>query len=464
MARSLVFPAFRPIGTQGLEVESFNRDALAGHGALSHAQPLLDQGPAGLPVVYTMDAGGFDIVVNGDHLLSWGVEPADVQDAALRNLAAWSAGAAWVVEESGARRLVSSQTGEGWDAVRIILPESLVRCPPSSAVTDDPGRAPERHRSPPDRRAPATTSSPPCSPISCRAVGWRDEPIDAACSSSSTVGSSSSAGLTPPVDGRSGDGPRTLRSAPRDRRRDCYDHARPARCAECIDGGDDGNRSGIPFDCQGSFRAVILTGAGRAFCAGQDLRERLEPDAAPLAVEVRERYNPIIRQMRSLDQPIVGAINGVAAGAGASLAFACDLRVAAENASFLLAFGRIGLVPDSGATWLLPRLVGPAKAAELALLGDSFSAADAERFGLVARVVPAGSLEETARDMATRLASLAPQALALTKRALQRSWSVDLDEALEDEAFRQGIAGATADHAEGLAAFLDKRPPRFTGE
>jgi 2-(1,2-epoxy-1,2-dihydrophenyl)acetyl-CoA isomerase len=213
-----------------------------------------------------------------------------------------------------------------------------------------------------------------------------------------------------------------------------------------------------------SVRAVVLTGAGRAFCAGQDLRERLEPDAAPLAVELRERYNPIIRAMRSLDQPIVGAINGVAAGAGASLAFACDVRVAAEGASFLLAFGRIGLVPDSGATWLLPRLVGPAKAAELALLGDAFPAADAERFGLVARVVPADGLAEAAREVAARLASMAPRALALTKRALQRAWSVDLEEALEDEAFRQGIAGATSDHAEGLAAFLEKRPPRFTGE
>jgi 2-(1,2-epoxy-1,2-dihydrophenyl)acetyl-CoA isomerase len=213
-----------------------------------------------------------------------------------------------------------------------------------------------------------------------------------------------------------------------------------------------------------SVRAVVLTGAGRAFCAGQDLKERLEPDAAPLAVEVRERYNPIITAMRAMDQPIVGAINGVAAGAGASLAFACDLRLAAEGASFVLAFGRIGLVPDSGATWFLPRLVGPAKAAEVALLGDSFSAVDAERFGLVARVVPADALAAEAQAMAARLAALAPRALALTKRALQRSWSVELDEALEDEAYRQGIAGATADHAEGLAAFLEKRPPRFTGE
>lgn len=145
-ARSLVFPAFRPVGTQGLAVESFSREALTGHGSLSHAQPLLDQGPAGLPVVYTIDAGGFDIVVNGDHLLSWGVEPSDVQDAAMGNLAGWSANAAWVVEESGQRRLVSSQTGEGWDAVRILLPESLERL---AAELEGFGRIliglPERH-------------------------------------------------------------------------------------------------------------------------------------------------------------------------------------------------------------------------------------------------------------------------------------------------------------------------------
>ena len=211
-------------------------------------------------------------------------------------------------------------------------------------------------------------------------------------------------------------------------------------------------------------RAVVLTGAGRAFCAGQDLKERFQPDAAPLAVELRERYNPIIAAMRRLDQPIVGAINGVAAGAGASIAFACDIRVAAEGASFVLAFGRIGLVPDSGATWFLPRLVGAAKAAELALLGETLSAAGAERFGLVARVVPAEALADEAKAMAVRLAGLAPRALALTKRALEWNASLGLDAALEDEAYRQGIAGATADHAEGLAAFLEKRPPRFSGE
>jgi 2-(1,2-epoxy-1,2-dihydrophenyl)acetyl-CoA isomerase len=211
-------------------------------------------------------------------------------------------------------------------------------------------------------------------------------------------------------------------------------------------------------------RAVILTGAGRAFCAGQDLRERLEPDAAPLGVEVRERYNPIILAMRALPKPIVGAINGVAAGAGASLAMACDIRIASEGASFALAFGRVGLVPDSGATWFLPRLVGGTRAAELALLGDPVSAADSVRLGLVGRVVPADQLATEARSVAARLAAGAPRAMALTKRALDGSWDRDLEAALEEEANLQDMAGRTNDHAEGLAAFMDKRPPRFTGD
>jgi len=211
-------------------------------------------------------------------------------------------------------------------------------------------------------------------------------------------------------------------------------------------------------------RAVILTGAGRAFCAGQDLRERLEPDAAPLGVEVRERYNPIIRAMRGLPKPIVGAINGVAAGAGASLAMACDIRVASDAASFALAFGRVGLIPDSGATWFLPRLVGAARAAELALLNDPVSAADAVRLGLVGRVVPAADLAAEAKSIAARLAAGAPQAIALTKRALNAAWDHDLEAALEYEAHLQDLAGRTSDHREGMAAFMEKRPPRFSGE
>ena len=220
----------------------------------------------------------------------------------------------------------------------------------------------------------------------------------------------------------------------------------------------------LAFATDDAVRAVVLTGAGRAFCAGQDLHERLGPDALPLADEIRARYNPLIRAMRALPKPIVAAVNGVAAGAGASLAFACDIRIAAEDASFLLAFGRVGLIPDSGATWLLPRLIGGAKAAELALTTDPLSAVDAERLGLVARVVPAADLLPEAGALARRLAAAAPVALALTKEALERSWTASFDEQLELEADLQGRAGSTADHAEGLSAFIERRRPSFRGE
>jgi 2-(1,2-epoxy-1,2-dihydrophenyl)acetyl-CoA isomerase len=212
-----------------------------------------------------------------------------------------------------------------------------------------------------------------------------------------------------------------------------------------------------------SVRAVILTGAGRAFCAGQDLAERRLPDAPPLDEELRQRYEPIIRAMVELDRPIIAAINGVAAGAGASLALACDLRVAAESARFVLAFSRIALVPDSGATWFLPRIVGSARAAELALLDTPLDAATAERVGLVSRVVPDDELLPTATTMAADLAERAPQAIAAAKRLLREAWTTDLEGALEAERKAQGTLGATLDHAEGVAAFLEKRPPRFTG-
>jgi len=212
-----------------------------------------------------------------------------------------------------------------------------------------------------------------------------------------------------------------------------------------------------------TVRAVILTGAGRAFCAGQDLRERLDPAAPSLGEELRDHYNPIIRAMRALPQPIIGAINGVAAGAGASLAFACDLRIAADTASFVLAFGRLGLVPDSGATWTLPRLVGPAKAAELALLDEPLSAAEALRLGLVTSVVTADALPGEARAVANRLATAAPAAVAETKRLMAAGQASDLETALAAEAEAQDRLGRSTDHDEGLAAFVEKRPPRFTG-
>jgi 2-(1,2-epoxy-1,2-dihydrophenyl)acetyl-CoA isomerase len=210
-------------------------------------------------------------------------------------------------------------------------------------------------------------------------------------------------------------------------------------------------------------RAVVLTGAGRAFCAGQDLRERAEGSPS-LAEELHERYIPLVLALRRLEKPIIAAINGVAAGAGLSLALACDLRVMAEGATLVAAFGRIGLVPDSGMSWFLPRLVGPARAAEILMLSDPIDAARAERVGLADRVVPAGAAVTEAQALAARLADGAPLAQALTRRALAYAQEHDLEATLEFETQLQDVAGRSADHAEGLRAFVEKRPPRFTGE
>ncbi|HVQ21927.1 MAG TPA: enoyl-CoA hydratase-related protein [Candidatus Saccharimonadia bacterium] len=212
-----------------------------------------------------------------------------------------------------------------------------------------------------------------------------------------------------------------------------------------------------------AVRTVILTGAGRAFCAGQDLRER--GDGAPgLDVELRERYIPLIEAIQRIEKPIVAAVNGVAAGAGFSLALACDLRVMADTATFISAFGRIGLAPDSGLSWFLPRLVGPARAAQIVMTTDPVDAATAERIGLVNRVVPADTCLAEAQALAARLATGAPMALGLAKRSLAYSLEHDLSSSLAFEAELQGIAGRSSDHAEGVAAFSEKRPARFTGE
>ncbi len=211
-------------------------------------------------------------------------------------------------------------------------------------------------------------------------------------------------------------------------------------------------------------RAVILTGAGRAFSAGQDLKERQAPGVADLGTELRVRYNPIILAMRRLEKPIVGAINGVAAGAGISIALACDIILASDKATFIEAFTKVGLVPDTGSTWFLPRLVGYAKAAEMIFSTDPVDAVTAGRIGLVNRVVPADQLMTEASALATKLAQSAPLALGLAKRALNRALESGLEEALVYEAQLQSIAGRSADHAEGVAAFVEKRPARFSGE
>lgn len=220
-------------------------------------------------------------------------------------------------------------------------------------------------------------------------------------------------------------------------------------------------------------RVVVITGTGRAFSAGQDLTERLPTDVAgtgggagvtPLDIELRERYNAIVLAIRAVEKPVIAAVNGIAAGAGMSIALACDIRIASESASFIEVFGRVGLIPDTGSTWFLPRLVGPAKALELIWTTDTVDAPTALALGIVNRVVPADQLVAETRALAARLAAAAPLSLALAKRAVNRALEVGLPEALDYEASLQGIAGRSADHAEGMSAFLEKRPARFTGE
>jgi 2-(1,2-epoxy-1,2-dihydrophenyl)acetyl-CoA isomerase len=211
-------------------------------------------------------------------------------------------------------------------------------------------------------------------------------------------------------------------------------------------------------------RVIVFTGAGRAFSAGQDLKETGAAGSGDLGSELRVRYNPIILAMRHLEKPIIGAINGIAAGAGLSLALACDIRIASEAASFIELFGRAGLVPDTGSSWFLPRVIGASRAAEMIFTTDPLDAQAAERIGLVNRVVPAASLDAEVNALAQKLAQAAPVALALAKRALNRALEWGLEDQLEYEAQLQSIAGRSRDHREGIAAFLEKRPARFTGE
>ncbi|GGP60730.1 enoyl-CoA hydratase-related protein [Saccharothrix coeruleofusca] len=214
-----------------------------------------------------------------------------------------------------------------------------------------------------------------------------------------------------------------------------------------------------------SVRAVVLTGAGRAFCAGQDLKEHVSllqaGDPAPLRT-VEQHYNPLIRAITGMPKPVIAAVNGTAAGAGASLAYASDLRVVGESAKFLMAFANVGLSADSGASWTLPRLVGHGRAMEMMMLAQPVDAAEALRIGLVSQVVPDGEVVSTAQALARKLASGPTTAYAKIKEALGAAWG-SLEQSLEVEARTQAEAGATADHREAVEAFVAKRPPRFTG-
>lgn len=212
------------------------------------------------------------------------------------------------------------------------------------------------------------------------------------------------------------------------------------------------------------IRAVYLTGNGRGFCAGQDLSDLQGMDAPPFDKLLAEFYDPVVTGIRNLALPVVCGVNGVAAGAGANLALCADIVVAAANASFIQAFTKIGLIPDSGGTYLLPRLVGLQKATALMMLGEKLSAVEAERWGLIYKVFPDEGFTDAAFSLARQLAQMPTRALAYTKQALQASLDNNLPQQLQLEARLQRAAGETNDYREGLSAFLEKRSPNFTGE
>jgi 2-(1,2-epoxy-1,2-dihydrophenyl)acetyl-CoA isomerase len=216
-----------------------------------------------------------------------------------------------------------------------------------------------------------------------------------------------------------------------------------------------------------SVRVLVLTGAGRGFCAGQDLNDRAVEPGAPgvdLGESVEKFYAPLVRTIKNLPLPVICAVNGVAAGAGANLALACDIVLAAKSASFIEAFCKLGLIPDTGGTWHLPRLIGPARAAGLAMLGEKLSAEKAEEWGLIWRCVPDAALMDETMAMAEHFASAATRGLAFTKKALQASYANTLPEQLKLEGEMMRELGYSHDYREGVAAFIAKRPAHFKGQ
>lgn len=220
-------------------------------------------------------------------------------------------------------------------------------------------------------------------------------------------------------------------------------------------------------DCESNpeVRAIVLTGNGKAFCAGQDLKEVTSPELNPGFKKIlEEHYNPIITRIRNIKKPVIGAVNGVAAGAGANIALACDIVVAHEKVSFIQAFSLIGLIPDSAGTFFLPRLIGFQKASALAMLGDRVSADEAEKIGMIYKVLPLESFEEEVNKLALKLANMPTLALGKIKEAFNQSLTNNLEEQLALESKLQIEAAQTEDYEEGVSAFVEKRKPTFKGK
>ena len=212
------------------------------------------------------------------------------------------------------------------------------------------------------------------------------------------------------------------------------------------------------------FRCVLITGAGKAFSSGQDLAEVMDENAPPMDKAVSENYNPVINKIRSLSKPVLAVVNGIAAGAGANIALCCDVVIAAESASFIQAFSKIGLIPDCGGTFFLPRLIGFQKASALMMLGDKIFAPEAERMGMIYKYFPDDTLISEAEKIAYQLSKSATRALSFTKEALNKSFHQDLDQQLQTEDLLQQKSASTNDFKEGIAAFIEKRKAEFRGD
>ncbi len=218
------------------------------------------------------------------------------------------------------------------------------------------------------------------------------------------------------------------------------------------------------FENDNEIRCLVLTGEGKSFSAGQDLAEIIDPSGPGMEKILKEHYNPIVLKIRNMELPVVAAVNGVAAGAGANIALCCDIVVASETASFIQAFSKIGLIPDSGGTWFLPRLIGWQKASALAMLGDKISAEEAAKIGMIYRSIAAGEFETEYMAIARKLAVMPTRSFTLIKKALNLSFTNTLDQQLKLEDEFQQQAAKTQDFTEGFTAFLEKRNPVFTGK